>query len=246
MTNWQQIALQDIPGPFAPPLRMRPSLKMMARSYSLIIWNRLLDVTQGFPEVTWWIPNFAHTRLGQSIWVSNLTHISVLAAFENFSLNFIVKKQRVKEKNRDNIPQEILTGWHLGRPRHQQQPWGVSWQQHNKVQHLWPSRNFSSSNSDATSAKPGGKNSSCPESANINFRVITDNTVSSNVSHAATSMHIIPDFYYIYIITDFYLHTSYLDVWYTGRDLLKKSSISSLRVVMGSCNYSDPSNEFIY
>lgn len=35
---------QDIPGPLAPPFRMRPSRKMMARSYSLIIWNRLLDV----------------------------------------------------------------------------------------------------------------------------------------------------------------------------------------------------------
>lgn len=33
-------ALQDIPGPFAPPFKMRPSLNMMARSYSFIICNK--------------------------------------------------------------------------------------------------------------------------------------------------------------------------------------------------------------
>jgi len=43
-------ALQDIPGPFAPPFKMRPSLNMMARSYSFIICNEELIVMQGFPE----------------------------------------------------------------------------------------------------------------------------------------------------------------------------------------------------
>lgn len=121
------------------------------------------------------------------------------------------------KEQKDNSPQEIFlrlsTGWHLGRSKHQQQPSGISWQQHNKVQYLWPSRDFSSSNSDATH-QPSQEEKLL--SGNCKHQPQSDHRwhfVSSNVSHAATSM---------YIITDLYLHTSYLDMWYTQRDLLKK------------------------
>lgn len=55
--------LQDLPGPFAPPFKMRPSRNMMARSYSFTICNKQVDVTPRVSRSHVVVPNYEYTSL---------------------------------------------------------------------------------------------------------------------------------------------------------------------------------------
>lgn len=142
-----------------------------------------------------------------------MTYISILAAFENFSLNFIVKKQTAKRASRTIFHKKHSSNC------------GTIYQQQKQQRVIWAGPSTRSSHQEypgnnktkrsicdpaeifpalilmwyISQSKAGGISSGL-ENENIKVKAVTDDTVSTSLSHPATYMH---------ILRYLYLHTSY-------------------------------------
>lgn len=172
---------------------------------------------QGFPETVWWIPNYIYSSLRQS-GVSDVTYISILAAFENFSLNFIVKKQTAERTIRTIFHKKYSSD--CGTIYQQQKQQHIIWAgPSTRSSHQeYPSNNKTKcSRCDPAEIFPAlilmlyisqnkvGVISSSLETENIKLEVITDDTVSMNLSHTATYMHTYIFRFTYFIFTHLYI-----------------------------------------